>query len=110
MSFDDWISTIGGIGIGFFLGLAAYALAGLFLNGAWLIALAVIVPWLAWLAFYVVLENMAERVFPTGMKQARRLEARRGKPLARRLAGPAGFAIGAFAAWLGLTETILGAL
>lgn len=108
MSFDDWVRTIAGFGIGFFLGLAAYLLAGLLLDGAWPMALAVIVPWLAWLAFYLVFENLGERVFPSGREAARRAEARRGKPLARKVAPPAGFALGAIAAWLDLTETILG--
>lgn len=110
MSFDDAIYTAANLAIGFFLGLAAYALAGLFLNGAWLLAVGAIVPWVIWLLFYILLERVWERIFPSGAKHARKVAARRGKPLARKLSLPVGLVLGALAAWLGLTDTILGAL
>ena len=110
MTLSDWSASATNVLIGFFLGLAGYGLAKLFLAGAWAMAVGVVLPFLGLLIVILLSNRLSDRLLRIGTNTARTPETRDGEPLPRALGMPAGFLLGPLAGMLGLTETIVGAL
>jgi uncharacterized membrane protein len=110
MTLGDWSTSATNLAIGFFLGMAGYSLAQLFLAGAWTMAIGVILPFLGLLIFILLFDRVSDRLLGFRTPTSPRPTTRQGIPLPRKLSLPAGFLLGALAALLGLSDRILGAL
>jgi len=110
MTSVDWFSSAGNLAIGFFLGIAGYNLAQLFLAGAWVMAIGVILPFIGLLIFMLAFDRLSEWLLGFRTKTTPINLQRKRTPLPRKLSLPAGFVVGVLAALLGLSQTILGVL
>ena len=110
MRAEDWINSVAFLGIGLFLGIALEALLRLVFSGAWALAIGVVLPFLGFLLFYIVLNKLYDKIFPSGIRPARNAKTKGGTPLIRLFSFPAGLMIGVVVASLGFGTAILALL
>ena len=107
MQVGDWANGAAIFAVGVFLGLAIYHLAQLVGTAFW--PLIVIIPVLFGGVFLLNLkfDNLIDRIFPNGIKPARKPHAKQRKPLVLLLSLPTGIIIGVIGAMLGLGDVLL---
>lgn len=108
MTASDWSTSATNAAIRFYLGMAGFGLARLFLAGARVLAVGVILPFLGLLIVILILDRRSDRSLSSGTKPARTPQTQDRKPPPRILGMPTGVLPGARAGLLGLTETIPG--
>ena len=106
----DWFNAVAFLVVGIFLGIAVEGLLRLVHSGAWLLAVAVVLPFVGLLLFENLLNKLFEKIFPTGIRPARNPKPKTRGPLIRLLSFPVGLLAGALLARLGLGTTILSML
>lgn len=109
MEVGDWANTAVNLVLGVFVGIAIHGLMQLITTAFWPVAIVIsllfaVVPlidyWLDWLI---------DRVFPSGIRAARKPQAEGRTPLPRLLSLPAGLIVGVALARLDLDNAIVGA-
>lgn len=110
MRTGDWANTAIKVVIGVFLGVAAHGVAELMLRGAWFLVL--IIALLSAGLFLVVLlhDFIGEKLFPSGIRPARKQQTKPKVPLLRRLSLLAGLVLGIVLAALELDDPLTGLL
>ena len=108
MQADDWFSAVVNAVIGVLLGGAIYRLAELMLSGAWFYVVILVVLAAALFLIVQLHDFIGEKLFPSGIRPARNPQAKRKKPLLRRLSFPAGLVVGIVLAAFGLDDPLIG--
>ena len=108
MQSGDWANAAVNVVIGVFLGIVINGLVQLISTGLWSVAVLIVV--LAAVLFFLEswFDGLFEKVFPSGIRPARKSKKVRKAPLARRLSLPSGLVLGIVLAGLGLDGRILG--
>lgn len=110
MQLGDWVNAVINAAIGLFLGLAADGLARLFNSEAWPLAVIIPIVFAGLFLFSLMFDRLVDRVFPSGVRPARKPHADGGTPLLRLLSLPAGFALGVILAQFGLADAVFAVL
>lgn len=105
MGIGDWANAMINFLIGLILGWAANGLVSLVTTAFWPLAILIPTLFLGVLLFDSWFSSVVDKIFPSGVKPAKRPVRR---PLARRLGLPLGLAIGLVVAWLGLGLPFVG--
>ena len=107
MQSGDWANAAVNVVIGVFLGIVINGLVQLISTGLWSVAVLIVV--LAAVLFFLEswFDGLFEKVFPSGIRPARKSKKVRKAPLARRLSLPSGLVLGIVLAGLGLDGRIL---
>ncbi|MEH6557060.1 MAG: hypothetical protein V7708_04635 [Oceanicoccus sp.] len=108
MQSGDWANAAVNVVIGVFLGIAINGLVQLISTGLWYVAVLIVVIAAVLFFFESRLDGLFEKVFPSGIRAARKSKKVRKAPLARRLSLPAGLVFGIVLAGLGLDDRLLG--
>ncbi|NKI34010.1 hypothetical protein HFP89_02370 [Wenzhouxiangella sp. XN79A] len=106
----DWILAVLNFVIGVFLGVALNGLIQLVASGAWVAVLNLVVLLAALFLIVNVHEWLGEKLFPSGIRPARRPGNGPTTSRVRRFGLPVGLALGVFVAALGLTDGLSGGL
>jgi hypothetical protein len=113
MKAADWLNAAINAVIGLLLGLVLHGIVQLVTDGAWGMALIVVMLGVAMLLliyFDGLIGRLLDRIFPSGVRAAATPAKDNRKPLVRRLSLPAGLVLGVILALFGLADTILGLL
>ena len=102
MEAGDWASIPVNIVVGVLLGVAIHGVAELMLRGAWFYVVILVVLSAALFLIVRLHDFIGEKLFPSGIRPARNPQAKRKRPLLRRLSFPAGLVVGIVLAALGL--------
>ena len=107
MQSGDWANAAVNVVIGVFLGIVINSLVQLISTGLWSVAVLIVV--LAAVLFFLEswFDGLFEKVFPSGIRPARKSKKVRKTSLARRLSLPSGLVLGIGLAGLGLDGRIL---
>jgi|GEM_PF-749713 len=108
MQSGDWANAAVNVVIGVFLGIVINGLVQLISTGLWSVAVLIVV--LAAVLFFLEswFDGLFEKVFPSGIRPARKPKKVRKAPLARRISFPSGLVLGIVLAGLGLGDRLLG--
>jgi hypothetical protein len=107
MEWGDWIQAAVNVVIAALLGTAAFNLAQLVANGAWLLAVILVLFAGSLYLIVVVSDWLMDRLFPVRIHSFKSSQAAQLKPLPRVLSLPFGFMLGILLAVLGLDRTLL---
>ncbi len=110
MEAADWLNAAVNAVIGLLLGLVLHGLMQLVTDGAWGMALIVVMLGVAMLLliyFDGLIGRLLDRIFPSGVRSAATPAQDDRKPLVRRLSLPAGLVLGVILALFGRADTIL---
>lgn len=110
MQVSDWVNASINLVIGVFLGIATDGLVQLVTTAFW--PLAVVIPLLfaGFFVFIWLFDKLVDRIFPSGVRPARKPQARGGIPVPRLLSLPVGVVLGVALARLGLGDPIIGVI
>jgi fatty-acid desaturase len=108
MQAGNWASTAVNVVIGVLLGIAIHGVAGLLLRGAWFYVVILVVLSAALFLIVRLHGFIGEKLFPSGIRPARNPQAKRKRPLTRRLSFPAGLVLGIVLAAFGLDDPLIG--
>ena len=103
----DWLNAAVNLAIGVLMGIALAYSIQLVSTGYGLMAVVTLVFVGGLLLFERLLDKFIEKVFPSGIRPARK-PTKRPAPLPRRLSLPAGLVLGVVSVQLGWSEAILG--
>jgi cytochrome bd-type quinol oxidase subunit 2 len=104
----NWAIAAVNVVIGVWLGVAVHGLAQLMFRGAWVAVFIVAVLAAALLLIVLLHDRLGKRLFPDGIRRARKPEVPVRTPLVRRLGLPAGLVLGVVLAGLGWDGWLLG--
>lgn len=107
MGILDWINTALNLVLGVLLGNVIAGLVQLVATGFWVLAILMPVLFAGLLLFGGLIDGLVDRVFPSGIRPARKPKARRRLPLLRRLSLPVGIVVGVALAQVGLGDRLL---
>lgn len=107
MQFGDWMNMIVLVILGVLLGVAIDGLVRLLTTAFWPVA--VIIPFLfiSVLLLGELFDGFVDRIFPSGIRPARKPKTANRTPLLRLLSLPIGFMVGITLARLGFSDAIL---
>lgn len=108
MQAGDWANAAVKIVIGVLLGASIYGVVQLILTGAWFAVFNIAVLSVVLFLIVVLHERLGDKLFPNGIRPARKPQPGRKVPLARRLSLPAGVVLGFLLAALGLSDWLSG--
>jgi uncharacterized protein YacL len=94
--------------IGIFLGVAVNGLAQLMSTSFWPVAVIILLLVAILFFFESLIASLVDRIFPSGIRPARKPQKVRRAPLPRRLSLPVGLVLGLILARLGLDGVVLG--
>lgn len=108
MQVNDWVNAAVNVVIGVLLGIAIVRLGQLITTAFWPVV--VLIPILigGFLLFDGLIDRLFDKVFPSGIRAARKSPARRRAPLPRLLSLPVGIVLGVALDWLGFGDRLLG--
>ena len=106
MKTGEWVNTAMKVMIGVLMGMAIHGVAELMLRGAWFYVLLIVVLSIGLFLLVLLHEFIGEKLFPSGIRPARKPRTILKAPLSRRLSLPAGLVIGIALAALGLDEPL----
>lgn len=107
MNPNDWINTVAFVAMGIFFGLALdnlMQLDGIFF---WVTAISMPILFFGVIGAASLLDWLFERVFPSGLKPARKPAIKQRRPVVLLASLPAGILIGLTGAQFGLGELLL---
>ncbi len=107
MHVGDWVNAATNIFFGVLLGVVIKGLVDLTSTHFWTVAVVILLGAVTLEFFDKVLDKVLGKVFPGGIRSARKSQNGRA-PLPRRLSLPAGLAIGFILAHLGLGSAVIG--
>lgn len=108
MRIIDWFNTAVNIGLGVLLGVVIVGLVQLITTGFWLIAILIPIIGAGLLLFDGLFNGLVDKIFPSGIRPARKSPVRRRAPLPKRLSLPVGIVVGVALAQAGLGDKLLG--
>jgi len=108
MKTGDWANSAIKVVIGVFLGVAIHAVAELMLSGAWFSVLIIAVLSAGLFLIVLLHKRIGDKLFPSGIRPARKRKTKPKVPLSRRLSLPAGLFLGVVLAALGLNDPLIG--
>lgn len=113
MQVNDWFNAVVNIVVGLFLGIAIVNLSRLITAGYWPLALFLLILFAGYLLFDKWFGVLVDKVFPSGIRPARKSVVRKRAPksrapLPRLLSLPVGILLGIALDWLGLSDKVLG--
>lgn len=107
MQAGDWANAAVNVVVGAFLGMAINGLVQLMSTGFWSVAVLIVVLAAVLFSSALWFDGLVEKVFPSGIRRARKSKKVRKVPLARRLSLPSGLVLGIVLAGLGLDDRLL---
>ena len=110
MEISDWLNALALMVAGIFFGIAADAVVRLITSAGWLLAVIILLPFIALLLFEDILNKAMDRFFPSGIGPAHNLTPKGKSPWPRLLSLPVGVLIGAVLARSGLASALLDVL
>lgn len=107
MQISNWFNAAVNVAIGIFVGIVIAQLGRLIALGFWPIAIILLILIAGYLLFEGMFNRLVDKVFPSGIRPARKPTTRRRAPLPRLLSLPVGIILGVALDWLGLSEGLL---
>lgn len=104
----QWASFAVNVVIGVLLGVAINGLVQLMFTGAWVAVFNLLMLAAALFLIVFLHKRLGDKLFPSGIRPARKPEKVRKTPLMRGLGLPAGLVVGVVLASLGLDDWLLG--
>lgn len=107
MQFGDWVNTVILVFLGIILGIVIDALMQLLTTALWPVAIIIPLIFAGVLLFGKLFDEILNRIFPGGIRPARKPQVASRKPLPRLLSLPVGLIIGIIMVRLGYGDAIL---
>jgi uncharacterized membrane protein YfcA len=107
MEFRDWFDAVFFIVIGALLGSVASNLMQLTSTAFWIMVVISLLIFSGVFLFELVTDKLIDRIFPSGVRAARKPQAQGRRPLILLLSLPAGFVLGILLAKFGFDNTII---
>lgn len=106
----DWFNAAVNVVVGVLLGIVIAGLVQLVTTGFWLVAILIPTLFAGLLLFDGLIDGLIDKVFPSGIRSARKPQVQRRAPLLKRLSLPVGIVVGVALAQAGLGDKLLGIL
>lgn len=107
MRANDWFNTALNIVMGTLLGIVVAGLGQKLATNFWLTVILTLILVAGFLGFNGLIDGLIDKIFPSGIRSARKPQARRRTPLLRLLSLPIGIVLGVALALLGLGDSLL---
>lgn len=108
MRIIDWFNSAVNIVMGVLLGIVIAGLAQLITTDFWLVAILIPILFAGLLLFDGLINGLLDKVFPSGIRPARKAQVPRPAPLLKRLSLPVGIVVGIALAQAGLGDKLIG--